>query len=305
MLILILFMTMTSACSTPPPIPPHFDAIERIPLKSVAVDGHRMLYLDLGTGAPVILIHGYGGSMWQWEHQQRALSAGFRLITPDLIGSGLSDKPNIQYRPEQMLEFFVAFMDALQIRQAALVGNSMGAGLAMAMALSHPDRVSGLILIDGLPAHVLKNITSPSIKRALETGAPSWLVSFGNWLFGGFMVESILKEIVHDPALLTPAVIARSNRNRQRSGLIRPLLTVRDNLPLWENDFAKRIGEIAQPTLILWGEEDRVFPVAVGETLHRTIKPSSFVRIPDAGHIPQWEQPALVNHAMVEFLRAH
>ena len=294
-----------AACTSSTPIPSYFEAFERIPIKTVSVKGQRIAYLDVGQGQPVILIHGFGGSMWQWEHQQTPLSAQVRLITPDLIGSGLSDKPDIEYLPEQMLEYFVGFMDALQTRQAMLVGNSMGAGLAIGMALAHPDRVSQLILIDGLPANVRDKLTSPSIKRALNTSAPSWLVSFGNWLFGGFMIESILREIVHDSALLTPAVSERSNRNRQRPGLIAPTMSARDNLPLWEAGFAKRIAEITQPTLILWGEEDRVFPIGVGEELQRTIKGSSLVRIPQAGHIPQWERPDLVNQAMIEFLGRH
>lgn len=299
---LALLIVMT-ACSSPPPIPPYFEAFERIPIHTVEVNGERVAYLDVGQGKPVILIHGFGGSMWQWEHQQQPLSAEFRLITPDLIGSGLSTKPEIEYRPEQMLDYFIGFMDALRIRQAALVGNSMGAGLAIGMAMTYPDRVSQLILIDGLPANVRERLTSPSIKRTLDTAAPSWLASFGNWLFGGVMIESVLKEIVHDPALLTPAVIERSNRNRQRPGVIPPLMTVRHTLPLWESGFAKRIGEIRHPTLILWGEEDRVFPLPAGEDLHRTIKGSALVRIPNAGHIPQWEQPDLANRAMIEFLR--
>jgi pimeloyl-ACP methyl ester carboxylesterase len=294
-----------AACSFPTPIPPQFEAYERIPIKTVPVKGQTLAYLDVGQGQPVILIHGFGGSMLQWEHQQTPLSAQVRLITPDLIGSGLSDKPNIKYLPDQTLDYFVGFMDALQIRQAALVGNSMGAGLAIGMALAHPDRVSKLILIDGLPANVRDKLTSPSIKRALDTNAPTWLVSFGNWLFGGTMIESVLKEIVHDPALLTPAVIDRSNRNRQRPGLMAPILTVRDTLPLWEAGFARRIGEITHPTLIIWGEEDRVFPLAVGEELQRTIKGSSLILIPQAGHIPQWERPDLVNQAMVNFLQQH
>ena len=292
-----------AACSSPPPMPPYFEAFERLPIHTVLVKGHNLAYLDAGQGRPVILIHGFGGSMWQWEHQQRPLSAEFRLITPDLIGSGLSDKPDIEYRPDQMLDYFVGFMDALRIPQATLVGNSMGAGLAIGMALAHPDRVSQLVLIDGLPANVRERVTSPSIRRALDTPAPSWLASFGNWLFGGVMIESMLKEIVHDPALLTPAVIERSNRNRQRPGMIRPLMTVRDSLPLWERGFARRLGEIAHPTLIVWGEEDRVFPLAVGEELQRTIKGSSLVRIPNAGHIPQWERPDLANRAMIDFLQ--
>jgi len=292
-----------AACSSLPPMPPYFEAFERLPIYTVPVQGHNLAYLDVGQGRPVILIHGFGGSMWQWEHQQRPLSAEFRLITPDLIGSGLSDKPDIEYRPDQMLDYFVGFMDALRIPQATLVGNSMGAGLAIGMALAHPDRVSQLVLIDGLPANVRERVTSPSIQRALDTPAPSWLASFGNWLFGGVMIESVLKEIVHDPALLTPAVIERSNRNRQRPGMIRPLMTVRNSLPLWETGFARRLGEIAHPTLIVWGEEDRVFPLAVGEELQRTIKGSSLVRIPNAGHIPQWERPDLANRAMIDFLQ--
>jgi pimeloyl-ACP methyl ester carboxylesterase len=117
------------------------------------------------------------------------------------------------------------------------------------------------------------------------------------------MIESVLKEMVHNPALLTPAVVERSNRNRQRPGVMRPLMTARGTLPLWETGYAKRIGQIRHPTLIVWGEEDRVFPIAVGEELHRTITGSSLVRIPNAGHIPQWEQPDLVNPAMIDFLR--
>ena len=284
-------------------MPPHFEAFERFPIHTLQVKGERLAYLDVGEGRPVIVIHGFGGSMWQWEHQQLPLSREFRLLTPDLIGSGLSAKPDIEYRPDEMLDYFVAFMDALNIQRAALVGNSMGAGLAIGMALEHPDRVSKLVLIDGFPANVRERLTSPSIQRALDTPAPSWLASFGNWLFGGLLIESVLKEMVHDPALLTPAVVERSNRNRQRPGVMRPLMTARGALPLWETGYAKRIGQIRHQTLIVWGEEDRVFPIAVGEDLHRTITPSSLVRIPNAGHIPQWEQPDLVNPAMIDFLR--
>jgi len=297
----LLLMTAT-ACSSTLQIPSHFEAFDRIPINTVRVLDQQIAYLDVGSGPAVILIHGFGGSMWQWEHQQHALPVHVRLITPDLIGAGLSDKPDIAYTPEEQLRFFVGLMDALQIQQATLVGNSMGSGLAIGMALTYPTRVSNLVLIDGLPARVLDKVTSPSIKRALSTSVPSWLVSLGNWLFGGFMIESILKEIVYDPALLTPAVLERSNRNRQRPGIIKPMMTVRENLPLWESGFAHRLGEIHQRTLVIWGEEDRVFPLAVGEDLHRTIVGAQFVHIPKAGHIPQWEQPEPVNRALLTFL---
>jgi len=291
-----------TACSSPSSIPAQFDAIERMSIQTVLVHDQRIAYLDVGAGPAVILIHGFGGSMWQWEQQQHTLSQHFRVLTLDLPGAGLSDKPEIGYRPDQMLDFFVGYMDAVKIQQATLVGNSMGAGLAIGMALTHPTRVAKLVLIDGLPQDVMEKLTSPSIRRALETSAPSWLVSFGNMLFGGLMIESVLREIVHDPALLTPAVIERSNRNRQRPGLIKPIMTVRENLPLWESGFATRLGEITHPTLVIWGNEDRVFPIAVGEELHQTIKGSRFIRIPKAGHIPQWERPDLVNQELITFI---
>ncbi len=290
------------ACSSPSSIPIQFDAIDRMPVRTVLVHGQRIAYLDVGAGPPVILIHGFGGSMWQWEYQQHQLSQHFRVLTLDLPGAGLSDKPDIDYRPDQMLDFFVGFMDAAKIPQATLVGNSMGAGLAIGMALTHPTRVAKLVLVDGLPQYVMEKLTSPSVRRALESSAPSWLVSFGNTLFGGLMIESVLQEIVHDPTLLTPAVLERSNRNRQLPGLIKPIMAVRENLPLWESGFATRLGTITHPTLVLWGEEDRVFPIAVGEELHHTIKGSRFIRIPKAGHIPQWERPDVVNQTLITFI---
>ena len=292
-----------TACSSPSSIPTQFEAVERMSIQTVLVHDQRIAFLDVGAGPPVILIHGFGGSMWQWEQQQHTLSQHFHVLTLDLPGAGLSDKPEIDYRPDQMLDFFVGFMDAVKIQQATLVGNSMGAGLAIGMALAHPTRVAKLVLIDGLPQHVMEKLTSPSVRRALETSAPSWLVSFGNMLFGGLMIESVLREIVHDPALLTPTVIERSNRNRQRPGLIKPIMTVRENLPLWESGFATRLGEITHPTLVIWGEEDRVFPIAVGEELHQTIKGSRFIRVPKAGHIPQWERPDLVNQELITFIQ--
>lgn len=307
LLILSFVLSFMSACTTPSQIPPYFETLERtprerIPINTVLVRDQRIAYLDVGTGPPVILIHGFGGSMWQWEQQQHDLSQHFRTLTLDLPGSGLSDKPDIDYLPDQMLDFCVGFMDALHIEKATLVGNSMGAGLAIGMALTHPTRVDKLVLISGLPSHVKDKLTSRSFKQALESHAPSWLVSFGNWLFGRLVTGPVLKEIIYDHRLLTPAVLERSNQNRQRPGIVKPLMAVRNSLPPWESHFAPRLSSITHPTLIIWGEHDRVFPLAVGEELHHRIQGSTFVRIPNAGHMPQWERPELVNRSLIAYI---
>lgn len=80
-------------------------------------------------------------------------------------------------------------------------------------------------------------------------------------------------------------------------------MTVGNNLPAWEEHYAPRIGTITQSTMILWGEEDHVFPIKAGRLLHDLIPQSTFAAIPRAGHIPQWEQPELVNAQLRSFLQ--
>lgn len=294
---------MLTACASSPDIPPWFDGLQRQPIRTVTVAGHRIAYLDVGGGPPVILVHGFGGSMWQWEYQQAALAAHYRVITPDLLGSGLSDKPDLAYTPDEMVAFFLGFMDALGIKKASLAGNSMGAGLVMAVAIAHPERVNRLVLIGGLPRDVREKLTGRLTRRAVETSAPIWLIRLGNWLAGRWVTEAVLKEIVHDHSRLTPAVIERSYRNRRRPGLIPPLMAMARNLPRWEEGFALRIGEIRQPTLIIWGAEDEVFPPDVGRELQRLIPGAAFSLISQAGHMPQWEQPEAVNPLLITFLK--
>lgn len=301
---LLLIPILLTACASSSEIPPWFDGLQRQPVHTVTVNGHHIAYLDIGGGPPVILIHGFGGSMWQWEYQQAALAPHFRVITLDLPGSGLSDKPDIAYTPEEMVARVHDFMDALGIQKAALVGNSMGAGLVIGMAVAHPERVDRLVLISGLPKGVREKLTGPLIKRAVETSAPVWLIRFGNWLAGRWVTEDVLKEIVHDHSRLTPAVIERSVQNRKRPGLIPAAMATARNLPLWEQGFAIKIGEISRPTLVLWGEEDKVLPSAVGRELQATIKGASFALVPKAGHIPQWEQPETVNSLLITFLKS-
>jgi pimeloyl-ACP methyl ester carboxylesterase len=291
------------SCTTPPDIPRWFDAIHRMPVKTTLVQGHRIAYLDIGDGPPVVLIHGFGGSLWQWEYQQGPLAATHRVITLDLLGSGFSDKPDVAYTPLFLVESFREFMDALQIPRAALVGNSMGAGVVIGMALTYPERVDRIVLISGLPDHIRDKMTSPLMRRAIETRAPAWVVNLANWAWGRRVTSTVLSEIVHDQSLLTPAVIERSDRNRRRPGLFAPVLSLARNLPQWEDGFAKRLGDIRQSALILWGEQDKVFPSQVGRELQTVLPAATLELIPQAGHIPMWERPDAVNRLLLQFLQ--
>ena len=304
---LLFFMAVlgcftTLGCSSPTSLPSRIELIQRVPYQIVTVDHHRIAYLDAGQGPPLILIHGFGGSMWNWEYQYSVLARTHRVIIPDLLGSGLSDKPEEAYTPKRLVEFFRQFMDSLNIPHATLVGNSMGAGLAMAMALDYPERVKRLVLISGFPAQVETSIASRQYQRFLYHRPPLWLAKLGNWMAGKRATEQLLKEIVFNPGLISPTVIERSFHNRQRGGFLAPLYSLLDNIQSWEGQYGNKFQMISQPVLLLWGEHDRVFPLEVGERVKNQLSHVEWHVIPGTGHLAQWEKPEIVNQFILSFL---
>ncbi len=291
------------ACSSSVPLPPSVELIQRVPIQTIQVKDHRVAYLDVGQGTPVILIHGFGGSMWQWEYQYHPLAQSHRVIIPDLIGSGLSDKPETVYSPEHLVQFFRDFMESLEIEHATLIGNSMGAGLAMAMALDHPESVDRLVLISGFPPQVEASVASPQYRQFLLHRPPLWLATLGNQIAGRGTTERFLKEIVYQPELVSALVVERSFHNRQRGGLLTPLYSLLDHMDTWEERYGQRLGNIAQPTLLLWGDHDRVFPLEVGEQVKTLLPQAEWQVIQESGHLPQWEQPHVVNPLILSFLK--
>lgn len=283
-------------------LPPWIELIQRVPLQTIEVNDHRIAYLDVGKGTPLILIHGFSGSMWQWEHQYASLAHNHRVLIPDLLGSGLSDKPEAVYSPEHLVKFFHDFMDSLEVEHATLIGNSMGAGLAMAMALDYPDRVDRLVLISGFPAHIQSSVASPQYRRFLNHRPPLWLATIGNHLAGRGTTESFLKEIVYQPTLISASVIERSFHNRQRGDILSPLYSLLDHMENWEERYGQRLANISHPTLLLWGEHDRVFPLNVGKQIKDLLPQAEWHVIPEAGHLAQWEQPQVVNPLILSFL---
>lgn len=300
--LILISCLMASACSTTPPLPPWVELVHRTPYQTITVNTHRIVYADIGKGPPVILLHGFGGSMWNWEYQYEALAESHRVLIPDLLGSGLSDKPPGPYSPKELIDFFRAFMDVMNIPQAVLIGNSMGAGLAMGMALDYPERVERLVLISGFPPNLKENVASRKYQQFMYHRPPLWLAKIGNWVGGRSTTEHLLREIIFRQELITPLVIERSFQNRQRGGLLEPLYALLDNIDDWEAQYGRRINQIGQQTLVLWGAHDRVFPPDVGEHLTNALPHATWQVVPDSGHLPQWEQPEIVNQTIRNFL---
>ena len=293
---------MVSCHSTPNAHSPLLETIHRSSPQFIDVAGNTIAYIEDGQGDPLIFIHGFGGSMWNWEYQYKGLAASYHVIVLDLLGSGMSDKPDIPYTPQRLVKFFEGFLDSLDIQRATLIGNSMGAGLAMAMALTIPDRVNSLVLISGFPQDPRASVASPHYQQFIDRRPPLWLAKFGNWISGRWATKILLEEIIHDQRLITPVVVERSYQNRHRSDFLPPLYSLMDNMKQWDKEYGSRLNTIQHPTLIIWGADDRVFPQEVGQQLQATIPHASFQLIPDAGHMPQWEQPSKVNEVITEFL---
>ncbi len=240
--------------------------------------------------------------MWHWEHQQVALSRSCRVITPDLLGAGLSEKPNLAYSPAFLLATFRTFMDTLRIEKATLIGSSLGAGLAIGMSLEHPDRVTGLVLIGGFPANILGTIKSPRARQFIKHRPALWLSKLGSRITGRWSIQLILKEIIHDEALISPMVVERAHRLRAQPGFFQAMYSQLDQIPEWETTFAPRLTDISHSTLIIWGAHDKIFPPSAGQTLHTLIPGSSFLVAPNSGHLPHWETPDFVNPTLLKFM---
>ena len=270
--------------------------------QTIEVKGHTIFYIAKGEGEPLLLIHGYGAGFWVWEKQVDILSHSYRVYALDLLGHGFSDRPKIDYTPETYIHFFRDFMDGVGVERATLIGNSMGGGIAWAMAALFPERVKRLILINCVPPDVLKQVRNESFRMLAAVKDIPLLSYFVIASRNKNSIKAILKECVSDIRLITPEIVIRQYQLSRIRGttwvLYSTLKNARDTSKMV--DYFSRINH---PALLIWGERDLIFPVSVGENLHQAIQGSKLFVIEKSGHIPMWETPEVVNQAILEFLK--
>ncbi len=270
--------------------------------QTLEIDGNTIFYAVKGEGMPILLLHGYGAGMWVWEKQIDPLSQFYRVYALDLIGHGFSDRPKISYRPETYINFLKDFMDCVGIEKAIIIGNSMGGGLAWAMAGLFPERVEKLILINAVPPDVLKQVNNESFKALVAIKdiplLPYLIIASRN----RNSIRWILNDCVYNIKLITPEIIKRQYKLSKIKGstwvLYSTFKNARDGIRL--KDCLKRIY---QPTLLIWGDRDRVLPISIGKYLHQVIPNSRLLVIENGAHIPMWENSEEVNQAILSFLK--
>ena len=301
-LIPILGLPFRSERSLPLVRPERPDWNPFLSLQTIQVETYRLCYVVKGKGEPIVLIHGYGAGMWVWEKQMDALSKNHQVFAVDLLGHGFSDRPKIEYTPETYVRSLKCFMEGVGIEKAVLIGNSMGGGISWWMAVSFPERVKKLILIDAAPPDVLDQIQNDSFRMLVEVKNLPLLPYLIIASRDRESIKGVLEECISERSLITPGIIDRAFQLLRVRGTTWALASTfkhaTDALR-----FKESLSLIPHPTLVIWGEQDLIFPVTVGEKLHRIIPRSILRTIPQSGHIPMWETPEAVNPILLSFLR--
>lgn len=241
----------------------------------------------LRHGDVLILIHGGNGSLHVWERMVEDLSHDFRVVSLDLPGHGLTGANQTDdYSPDAMADAIETVMNELAIDKAVWIGNSFGGWVAWRGALSRPERVSGLVLVDASGA-----ITNDPIEPYLAAriaGSP-----IGKWLVPNFTPKSVvrasLKQVISNDENVTDALVERHWELTRFPGNRDAILHMRKLNR--EDDKWNEIQNITVPTLILWGEDDVTMPLSFAKAFNNKIKDSVLITHPDAAHVPMEEIP--------------
>ena len=259
--------------------------------KDIEVYGFNMHYAEAGQGPPVIVLHGLWGGRNEWDRNIEVLAADFRMIVVDQIGFHGSDKPDVSYHNALLGQFLSGFIEAMDIPRATLMGQAMGANTATYMAVHYPHLVERLILVDGAG---YRNPNRDLAKPPSEQQLRFYRVATGSTLSA---TQNFLKRRGFNKALVTESWAEEAFTMWLRSArAIQGML--RDGGDVTEEE----MQTISVPTLIVWGQEDAVFPIRNADRLSLDIKGAIKVVFPETGHLSQLEKPEAFNKIVRDFL---
>ncbi len=272
--------------------------------KSVEIDGLPVRYLAAGEGPPLVLLHGAGDNSLDWRWVLPALARKHRVYAPDLPGSPDSARPAADYSPAFFERFVASFVDALGIGRATFVGNSLGGLIALRLALSEPARVRALVLVDsaGLGSAINPAFTSVNVPGPFEAAMPFWRTPVGAYQRAWGRTALLFAR----PSGSVPREwLAEQGRLALRPGYLEAHLTALRALvgPFGQREvLVDRLGLLGMPTLVVWGERDRVFPERQATEAVVRFREGSLALIPNCGHMPHVECPDRFLAALDGFL---
>jgi haloalkane dehalogenase len=260
----------------------------------------RMHYVDVGTGPTVVLVHGTPTSSYEWRHVIRALAGTHRVIAPDHLGFGRSDRPDVGYRPEDHAERFRRFVTDLD--RFTLVVHDYGGPIALPVALDQPERIERLVIV---------NTWMWSLADDPKFRMPGWLAGtrLFRWLYGyaNLSLRVIAPSAWGDRSKLTPDIqehyLAAFPDPKSRMQVLWPLArALLGSTAFYDTLWAKRSALASVPALVVWGLKDSAFQPYLLGRWREALPHAEVVEIAGAGHWPHEEEPELVVAALQRFL---
>jgi pimeloyl-ACP methyl ester carboxylesterase len=272
--------------------------------KFIDLNGETLHYKKVGNSEPTLfLLHGFGSNLFTWNKVLYPLSTNATVIAYDWIGFGLTTRPlpgtwvgENPYSTDGQVKALIGLMDALGIEKAILIGNSAGALIASETYFQHPERVTGLILVD------------PALKGQSFSPVIRWLMSTPQMdRIGPLLSRQILsrgddfiRTAWHDPSSINMDIM---------EGYHKPLQMYGWDMGLWEFTKADKVNVLAKagqfklPVLIITGSDDRIIPTKNSIELYRWIPGAELTVIEGAGHVPQDEKPEEFINAVTSYVR--
>ncbi|MDA8072498.1 MAG: alpha/beta hydrolase [Actinomycetota bacterium] len=269
-----------------------------VPLRQhyVPVQGIRTRVVEAGEGEPLVFVHGTAGHLEAYARNFAELSGQFRVVTYDMMGHGLTDKPDRPYTIDVLSEHLVGLLEALGTNDVYLSGESLGGWVAAWTAAHHPGVVRKLVLntpgnITNKPA-VMTKVKESSLLAAREPTTAN--------------VRSRLEWLFLDPSFVTDELVSIRQRVYSQQGFARAMENI---VALQDPEIRKAFawdpawcGQIRCPTLLLWTDNDPTGGLDEADLLLEWIPGSRLEVIRGAGHWPQWEKPEEFHRAHIDFL---
>jgi pimeloyl-ACP methyl ester carboxylesterase len=286
---------------TPPPASLSQDWGQR---QTFDYQGVKINYYEKGEGPPVLLLHGFGACAYTWRFIGPPLAADHRVITMDLKGFGLSDKPaDGHYAVADQAEMVADFIRRQDLGDLVIMGHSMGGGVTLMTYLkmkeTDPGRLKKLVLIDsaGYPQKLPWFIWMAKV--------PGLSTVVGKMLSPRFAAALVLKKCYYDKDKVTEEQIDTYAYYGSLPGAVAAVSQTAKQIVPKDQDIEALIAQyktITVPVLVIWGAEDEVVPLKVGQQFKRDIPGAKLVILPRCGHVPPEEEPLATRQAIMEFL---
>jgi pimeloyl-ACP methyl ester carboxylesterase len=269
----------------------------------VEVAGKPVNTIDLGEGPAIVFVHGLSGSWPNWLEQLPAFARNHRVIAMDLPGFGHSPMPRERITISEYARILDSLLETLGVSAATVVGNSMGGFVSAELAIAFPQRVERLVLVSGAGISTYRHRDVERIEPYLRRLAPilaaytGFTAAQSDWVSRRRGLRNLtLGMVARHPGRLPGPLVAEQLRGAGKPGFMQGL---RANI---DYPIRERLPEIVCPTLIVWGEDDKVIPVADASVFEELIPNSRKVVFEDTGHMAMLERPASFNRLLADFM---